>query len=241
MQIIQSKLLNKFCDITHGFTTKPHGNLAFHVGDKISNVTKNHLAVAKKMAYIKESLVHMKQIHSNIVKIVDEDNNFNNPLTCDALITNAKNVPLMVMVADCSPILFYDNVNKVIAVAHAGRAGAFHNIVQNVINCFADDFSSDINDISVSVGASIGECCYEVGEEIYNEAKELGMEYSMSKRENSYYLNVSKIIKTQLLNAKIKEENVEFSNECSCCRSDKYFSYRAENITGRFAGLIFLN
>ena len=193
------------------------------------------------MAYIKESLVHMKQIHSNIVKIVDEDNNFNNPLTCDALITNAKNVPLMVMVADCSPILFYDNVNKVIAVAHAGRAGAFHNIVQNVINCFADDFSSDINDISVSVGASIGECCYEVGEEIYNEAKELGMEYSMSKRQDSYYLNVSKIIKTQLLNAKIKEENVEFSNECSCCRSDKYFSYRAENITGRFAGLIFLN
>ncbi len=250
MQIIQSKLLNNFPELTHGFTTKDGGrslnpyvslNLAFHVGDDIINVNHNHTLLAQEMNYKKESLVHMKQIHSNIVKTATDKNNFENPLTCDALITNAKDIPLMVMVADCSPILFYDVKKRVIAVAHAGRAGAFKNIVQNVINSFSDIFHSNLADIVVSVGPSIGNCCYEVSEEILSEAKELGLDFAMSKRQESYYLDISSILKNQLLKAKIKAENIEFSDECSCCQNDKYFSYRAQNVTGRFAGIIYLN
>jgi len=240
MQIIQSKLLNHSTGITHGFTTKKNGNLAFHVGDDIENVNKNHLKLAEVMQYQKETLVHMRQIHSNIVKIVDKNSNFDNPPTCDALITDTKNTPLMVMVADCSPILFYDKKRDVIAVAHAGRAGAFHNIIHNVLDSFKHDFDSDPDDIVVSVGPSIGVCCYEVGEEIYTDAKELNLEYAISKRQDSYYLDISKILRTQLLNAKIQEKNIEFSRECSCCSSEKYFSYRAEPKTGRFAGIIYL-
>jgi hypothetical protein len=241
MKIIQSKLLNQFVGITHGFTSKRNGNLAFHVGDDVQNVHNNHLLLAKEMQYEKESLLHMKQIHSNSVKIVNANSNFDTPLTCDALITDLKKRPLMVMVADCSPILFYDKVKKVIAVAHAGRAGAFHNIVGNVVASFVDNYDSNPSDIIVSVGASIGVCCYEVGEEIYTEAKELNLEYAVEKREKSYFLNIAKILKTQLLNANIEEKNIEFSEECSCCSSKKYFSYRAESQTGRFAGLIYLN
>jgi len=240
MQIIQSKLLNQFIAITHGFTTKENGNLAFHVKDDINNVNNNHIKLAQTMQYEKESLVYMKQIHSNIVKIVNKDNNFDNPLTCDALITDTKNTPLMVMVADCSPILFFDKRREVIAVAHAGREGAFHNIMQNVLTCFTDDFHSDISDILISIGPSIGICCYEVGEEIYREAKELNLAYAINKYQESYYLDISKILKKQLLNANVEEKNIEFSKECSCC-SKKYFSYREEPNTGRFSGVIYLN
>ena len=241
MQIIQSKLLNQFIGITHGFTTKKNGNLAFHVGDDVNNVNKNHTLLAREMLYKRDKLVHMKQIHSSIVKIIDNIDNFTNPPICDAMITNSKNTPLMVMVADCSPILFYDAKRDVIAVAHAGRAGAFKNIIQTVIRSFTDDFDSHPNDIVVSIGASIGSCCYEVGEDIYSEAKELNLAYAISKRQDSYYLDISKILKSQLINAKILENSIEFSNECSCCKNEKYFSYRAQNITGRFAGVIFLN
>ncbi len=54
----------------------------------------------------------MNQIHSDIVKIVTSASNFQTPFTCDALITNKKNTPLMVMVADCAPILFYDDKKR---------------------------------------------------------------------------------------------------------------------------------
>jgi len=249
MQITQTSLLNSFSNLTHCFTTKDGGvstkpysslNLAFHVKDDISSVKQNHSLLADKLNYNKETLVHMKQIHSDIVHIVTSDDNYKNPPTCDALITDKPNTPLMVMVADCSPILFYDPHKKVIAAAHAGRQGAFKNIVKNVIDSFKNSYKSNAEDILVTIGASIGECCYEVGVEINKEAKELNLEQSMTKRDSSYYLNVGTILKKQLLDSGIQEKHIEISQECSCCHNKKYFSYRADKTTGRFCGLIML-
>ena len=250
MQLKRSKLLNNFANVKHAFTTKNGGvskdtytslNLAFHVNDNPWHVDINHNTLANELGFEKNSLVHMKQIHSDIVHIVADADNFKTPPTCDALITDKTNTPLMVMVADCSPVLFYDDEKKVIAVAHAGRAGAFKNIVKNVVNSFIKNFGSDAKNIYVSIGASIGECCYEVGSEIYDEACEKDLEYAMSERDNSYYLNVGKILESQLLACGIKKEHIEISNECSCCKNDTYFSYRADGVTGRFAGVIELN
>lgn len=250
MQLKRSKLLNNFANVNHAFSTKDGGvskdaysslNLAFHVDDNPWHVDINHNTLANELGYEKNSLVHMKQIHSDIVHIVTDKDKFQTPPTCDALITNKTNTPLMVMVADCSPILFYDDEKKVIAVAHAGRAGAFKNIVKNVLNSFVKDFGSNAKNIYVSIGASIGECCYEVGSEIYDEASMLGLEYAMSRRGDSYYLDVGKILESQLLACGIKKEHIDNSSECSCCKNDTYFSYRADKETGRFAGVIELN
>ena len=250
MKIIQSKLLNKFVKINHGFTCRDGGvsrepynslNLALHVEDRVDDILQNHQLLSQTLNYNKKTLIHMKQIHSNRVHIVTNNDNFHNPPTCDALITNRKNTPLMVMVADCSPILFYDSVKEVIAVAHAGRAGAFNNIIQNVMASFKDNFGSNEEDIHVSVGASIGSCCYEVGKGIYTEAKELKLEYAIERRKDKYFLDISAILLKQLLTCRVKKKNIEFSQECTCCLNKKYFSYRANGVTGRFAGVIELN
>ncbi len=249
MQIIQSNLLKKFKNINAGFTSKRGGvsispysslNLAFHVMDNQESVNKNHELLADKLNYKKESLIHMKQIHSNLVHIVKSSDNFTNPKSCDALITDRKDRPLMVMVADCSPILFYDSVHNIIAVAHAGREGTFKNIVKSVIDAMVKEFNSNPQDIYVSIGASIGKCCYEVGSEIYNEAKKLSLEYALDKKKSSYYLDITEILKTQLYKCGIKKEKLEISKECSCCKNEKYFSYRAHGTTGRFCGIIML-
>ncbi|MDD2791114.1 MAG: peptidoglycan editing factor PgeF [Sulfurimonas sp.] len=249
MKFYQSKLLNKLPELTHAFTTKHSGksifpydtcNLAFHVGDNPLNVEKNHELLAKALGYEKRTLVHMKQIHSDIIKIVGENDHFYAPPTCDALITNKKNIPLMVMVADCSPLLFYDPVQKVIAVAHAGRAGAFANITHKVISIFEEKFASNAADILVAVGPNIAACCYEVGDEIFDEAKERGLEYALERKGGRYYLDINAILKTQLQNAGIEEKNREFSPTCTCCAHEEYFSYRASGVTGRFSGVLML-
>jgi YfiH family protein len=237
MQTFHSQLLNKFPNLTHTFTTINDGNLAFHVGDDEKNVLQNHQKLAQKLDYKLETLVHMKQIHSDIVKIVTEEDNFKNPPTCDAIITDKKNIPLMVMVADCSPILFFDPKKEVIAVAHAGRAGAFNNIIANVIKSFVDDFDSKREDIVVSIGPAICQQCYEVSEEIYNEAKKLQLHYALKKEDEKYYLNIRKILKEQLRECRILERNLEISQSCSQCDSN-YFSYREDPKCGRFSGLL---
>ncbi|MDD5399777.1 MAG: peptidoglycan editing factor PgeF [Sulfurimonas sp.] len=239
MKFYYSKKLTPFTNLTHAFTSRKSGNLAFHVGDDELSVEKNHILLANTLEYQKETLVHMKQIHSDLVCIVS-DEKFNAPPTCDALITNRPNTPLMVMVADCSPVLFYDDEKKAIAAAHAGRAGAFKNIVKIVVDKMAKAFGSNPKDMQVSIGASIGVCCYEVGSEIYKEAKALHLEYAMQKRDDKFYLDVNKILKKQLIECGINEQNIEIFNECTSCNTHKYFSYRAEKQTGRFAGVLMI-
>lgn len=248
MKLKKSKLLKNFSRINHSFTTKDSGvskdsfaslNLAFHVGDLKLHVEKNHKKLAKKLKYKKNSLVHMKQIHSNKVHIVNSKDNFKNPPICDALITNITNKPLMVMVADCAPILFYDKKNHTIAVAHSGRAGTFNNIVKSTIKKFKKKYNSKPKNIIVSVGPHINSCCYEVGKDIYKQAKKLNMNYAIKKKNSRYYLNIKKIIKKQLLTCGIKKQNIEISNVCTCCNNKEYFSYRADNKTGRFCGVIY--
>ena len=119
--------------IKYYFTTTEDGNLAYHVNDIKENVDKNREAVALKMDYKNEDLVYMNQVHGNSVQIVDE----NSPKfidNCDGLITKAKGLPLMVMVADCIPILFFDEIQGVIAAVHAGRNSTFLKIAQITAN-----------------------------------------------------------------------------------------------------------
>ena len=220
------------------FTTQENGNLAFHVGDNKKNVIQNHTKLAQKHNYKLTHLIHMKQIHSDTIHIVTQEDNFYSPPTCDALLTNIKGIALMVMVADCTPIILRDEMIGVIGVIHAGRAGAFQNIVSKTLLLMQDKFHSHIEDIQVAIGPSIGVCCYEVGQEIYDEAKELKLAYSVKQKGEKFYLDVGKIIDSQLRESGILNTNIQKSNICNCCHKVKYYSYRASQKTGRFAGVV---
>ena len=92
--------------VKYYFSTIEDGNLSYLVDDLKQNVDKNRQTVANIMEYKDEDLVYMNQVHGNNVQIVDK----NSPKiieNCDGIITKEKNLPLMVMVADCIPILFF--------------------------------------------------------------------------------------------------------------------------------------
>jgi len=184
----------------------------------------------------------MRQIHSDIIVVVDpEVDNFENPPECDALITDRPGIPLMVMTADCTPVLFFDPVRQVIAVAHAGRAGAVKGIVPKTIEKMCSEFGSRVEDITVVLGPSIGGCCYEVGEKIAQEVTEEGYGFAVINREGRYYLEVNAIIHRQLDAIGIKKEHIEDLGICNACENDTYFSYRADRQkTGRIAGVLML-
>jgi YfiH family protein len=239
MQNFPSKLLNKYSNILYAFTTKADGNLAFHVGEAKESVIANHKRVSQKLNYELSSLVHMQQIHSNKVKVLSKQEDFFHPPECDALITNEKNRPLMVMVADCTPLLLYDTKKELIAVIHAGRAGAFKNIIARVIEKLQTQFHSNPHDIIISIGASICQECYEVGEDVYKEAHKKKLQYALKKRGKSYFLDIKKILLKQLRESGVLQSNIEVMPHCSKCHP-AFFSYREEKECGRFAGIIML-
>lgn len=218
-------------NILEVFTDIHDGNLAYHVGDEKFNVDKNRKNLAKKYNYDYEKLVSMNQTHGNNVQIVDlsskkiiDD--------CDGLITNIKDLPLMVMVADCIPILLHDEKKGVIAALHAGRNSTFLKIVEVAINKMKKNFNTNPLDIKATLGPSIQKCCYEVSIELAEIVKtSFGLEFVEGR-----YIDL------QAINKAILKENgvvkIDDSMICTKCTSKVHYSYRKNPKTGRFAGII---
>ena len=219
--------------VFYTFTDENDGNLAFHVEDNEINVIKNRKNLALKLGYNYEDLVYMNQIHSANIIVVDE----NSPKlvdNCDSIITRSKNLPLMVMVADCIPILMFDSKQGVVAAIHAGRNSTFLEIAKKTAEVFIEKFSSNPEDINVVFGASIQKCCYEVSEGLSKIVENsFGKEFVKNN-----YIDLQGINKKQLNDLGIK--NIEISNICTKCGDKPYFSYRKDKKTGRFAGIIIL-
>jgi YfiH family protein len=175
----------------------------------------------------------MNQVHSANIIVVDE----NSPKlvdNCDSIITRSKNLPLMVMVADCIPILMFDDKQGIIAAIHAGRNSTFLEISKKTAEIFIEKFSSNPEDINAVFGASIQKCCYEVSDEL---SKIVENSFGKEFVENNY-IDLQGINKKQLNDLGIK--NIEISNICTKCGDKSYFSYRKDKKTGRFAGIIIL-
>jgi len=69
----------------------------------------------------------MRQVHGDNIVVVDESSPETLP-DCDAIVTNRRGIALVVMVADCIPLLLFDETKGVAAAVHAGRNGTFLNI-----------------------------------------------------------------------------------------------------------------
>jgi YfiH family protein len=250
MKTIHSDLFSRFGNLDAIFTTRHGGiskapystaNLAFHVGDNPDDVLRNHDLLARSLGYDRHSLIHMRQIHSDNIVIIDESHTFETPPECDALITNRLNTPLMVMSADCTGILLYDPIHKAIGAVHAGRAGALNAILPKTIQKMVDEFGSRYSDLYIVLGPSIHGCCYEINVTIAIETEAKGYPKALRKENGKVFLDVNTILLQQLQEIGVAPERIEVIDHCTSCRCDEYFSYRADQQhTGRIAGVIFL-
>ena len=236
----ENELFHTITDRYGGVSQKPYDslNLALHVGDVLKDVLENRIRVSEKYDFSIKNLIYMNQVHGNNVSMI-EDAMDNRKDDCDALVTSERNIPLMVMVADCIPILFYDPMKKVIGVAHAGRNGTFLRIAEKTVLKMQEAYGCEAKDIIVGLGASIQKCCYEVGKELADICdKNFGEGYVMI-RDNKYFLDLQALNRTQLLDLGVEDKNVEISSTRTAC-DENYFSYRREGETGRFAGFIMI-
>ena len=239
MQLYRSKHLkakHAFASRWDGVSKAPYNtlNVAYHVGDKRADVMKNHNILANEVGYDLKKLVFMNQIHSNEVVVIDEES-FSVP-SCDAVVTSMSNVALMVMSADCAPVLLFDEVRGVVAAVHTGRAGAFGDIVSNVVEMMRERFGCKSPDIRVAVGPRICSSCYEVSKKEIDEAHVLGYGFACSGR----HLDIDAILKYQFSQNGLEEAHIDFLPHCTKCESDSFFSYRANKTTGRNASVIVL-
>lgn len=210
------------------FSSKKEGNLGLHVGDNPLHVKANREHLSEFLSFKK--ILFMNQVHGDTVALIDE-HTLEVP-TCDAMISCVKGIALGVMVADCVPILLWDEVSQSIGVIHAGRAGSALHISTKTVKAMQENFGVRAQNLRVYIGPCIRKCCYEVGKEAIQ-----GLENVLHVKEGRYFLDLAKANKEEFLEAGVKEEYIEDVCVCTCC-SKSHFSYRQHKNTGRFAGVI---
>ncbi len=247
----------KYNEITHAFTTRHGGvsdgyfskmNLSFNVGDDREKVIENYRIVCAALNISYEHLTLSQQTHTANVVTVTEKNKGTGIFReydyhdVDGLITNVPGVALVTHSADCCILAFYDPKKRVIAAAHAGWRGTVKEIGRVTVRKMQKEFGSDPEDIIVGIAPSIGKCCYEVDMPVYEsfEALEyLDLESIFEKKKNGrFMLDLWEANRQILINAGIKDSNIDITDICTNCRSDDFHSHRATGGKRGVNGLI---
>lgn len=244
--------------ITKRFPNNNHRlgfNLATHVNDGINQVLRNRQELSISLP---SAPYWILQTHSNNVLEIDKlhrgedlsktpcnDNlkisSHQEYVNFDAAITHTKNKVCVVLTADCIPVLLTDRDASFVASIHAGRVGVATNIITNTINKAE---VSKANMIAY-IGPAICANHYEVGSDIYAEFSNLNQQYKrffMPKNTlDKFNLDLTGIAILQLLECGLSRENIYSSKICTYCQHERFYSYRQDKNTGRFASLIWIS
>lgn len=149
----------------------------------------------------------------------------------DGLIVNTTDIAIFLNFADCTPLIFYDEVKNIGAVSHAGWRGTASNIATKTINKMVRDFGCNPKNISTAIGAAISMCCYNVGEDVYNQLKNTVKDFSglAEIRDGEIFVDLKSINARQIQECGV--EKIDICPYCTCCDNNLFFSYRKENAT----------
>ena len=246
--------------VPHAVTTRVGGvsrgahqglNLSYKVGDEKVRVDENRSLLAHALGMDLADLAFVDQVHGDEVAVLTAANRPARGASlgkADAIITQQKGLPLLIQVADCLPVLFYDPTHQAIGVAHAGWRGTVSHIAAKTLLAMGEHFGTKPEDTRAVLGPCIGACCYEVGEDVREEFTEVfpwGGEVFIPHQKGQWKLDLARANARQLLEMGLKQEHLIESGLCTVGHSDLFYSHRAEagpgRNTGRFGVLLMLN
>ena len=192
--------------------------------DMFNFVANNKRDICNYLKIDYENLIYPSQTHSSNIILAQKGKT-------DGLIVNDPDIAIFLNFADCTPLIFYDEVKKIGAVSHAGWRGTAANIATKTVRKMVDEFGCNPKNISAAIGAAIGMCCYNVGQEVYNQLRSTVSDFSglYEIRNGEIYVDLKNINARQIMECGI--ENIDVAPYCTCCNNDLFFSYRKENAT----------
>ena len=243
-------------------------NLGFTDGDTRRRVLSNRRQFLHAIGADGMSLVALEQVHSDAVhRITSAAPAIPKPAKGDALLTSVPGILLAVQTADCAPILLADRKRRAVAAIHSGWRGTLLRIAAKALGRMRMEFGTSPQDVVAAIGPSIGRCCYEVGSEVaaafhsqFPNARGWfdGPFDALASGENDpnwlpwltmkppghappplrVHLDLVAANCAILAEAGVPRGQIFQSGLCTACRTDLFFSYRRERVTGRLMTVI---
>ncbi len=214
-------------------------NLAAHVGDDPAAVAENRRRLRVALALPAEPL-WLSQVHGSTV--VDADRPAGEaaiaaPPQGDAAVTRLAGRVLVVLVADCLPVLFARRDGGAVAVAHAGWRGLAAGVLEATVQALACPGGA----LHAWLGPAIGPDHFEVGEEVRAalcEGEPRAAQAFVPNARGRWQCDLAQLIRQRL--ASLGVHSVHGVPSCTYQQSQAFYSYRRDGRTGRVAALIWL-
>lgn len=205
-------------------------NLALHTDDQPAHVRANRELLERSLG--SGPLVFGDQVHGVGVREVAAASALGGgrglPDT-DALWTSVANLALVMMGADCPPVLLCGD--GVVGVAHVGRAGLVAGVLPALVTAMGGATSARI-------GPGICGDCYEVPDALADEAEAAVPGSRSTTRTGSSSIDLVAGATAQLTAAGVGD--VVQVGGCTREQPERFFSYRRDGLTGRHGGVVWL-
>lgn len=231
--------------IVHGFSTRLGGvsknqfsSMNFRVGgedrDDPELVRENYRRFCAVLGVDVERVVLSKQVHEDTVRHVTAFDAgkglfLERDYTADALVTNEKNLNLMVFSADCGIFLLHDPVSGCIGAVHAGWRGTALGLPVKTVREMERLFGAKPEHIRVAIGAGIGPCCFETDRDVPDamlSAFGTDADAFIHPFGEKWSVDLQGINQWQLREAGIRAEHMDVNGMCTACHGELYWSHR---------------
>lgn len=204
-------------------------NLGARCGDDTVAVAANRAALVD-MLRLPSAPRWLQQVHGIEVFDADSVATSGEPLA-DAAVSRDGGVVLAVLTADCLPLLFCSDDGAVIAVAHAGWRGLAAGVLEATLARLGGR-------VLAWIGPAIGAASYEVGEEVraaFVDADAGAVQAFAATRPGHWRCDLEALARRRLAAADVTQV---FGGGFDTFADTRFYSYRCDARTGRFASLI---
>ena len=254
VEYIHFKRLLEFPEINHCYTLRKNGVNFRSYGQNNSILYECYDKISKELGFEIKGIVKPHQTHTDRIEIVKAKGEKFDEV--DGVMTKRRGITLCTTSADCTTLLFFDPVEKIIADVHSGWRGTIQKIGMKTVLKMQKEYESKPENIICCICPCIKKCHFEVDEDVkelfYNEFKYTGKidEIINQGRTEKNELGIMQKynIDTTLLNilllkeVGLKQENIIDSGICTVCNPEDFHSYRVDkDESGRNGAFICLN
>lgn len=175
----------------------------------------------------------LKQVHGNRILEITPETQDTSCEEGDGLMTQT-NTPLGIRTADCMPVFFADQDQKVVALIHAGWRGLHQGILEKAVHLFKENYGVTKEKIRIFIGPFIRTCCYEVGDEFCSYFPETCAPQKGRKPHMDLYKEALRRLKKEGISA----FHILDSEICTACQNHLFFSARKEKTENRIFSVI---
>ena len=210
-------------------------NLGAGAGDAAAAVADNRARVLAALGVEREPC-WLRQVHgASVVSAA----NFAHPPNADACVGGLGSPPCVVLTADCLPVVFCNESGTRVGIAHAGWRGLAAGVIAR---CY-DAMQCPGHDLFAWLGPAIGPESYEVGPEVREAILSIqpGARSAFAPSPSGgdrWLADLYRIAAHQLQSLGI--QRIHGGDFCTYRDEDRFFSYRRDGTTGRFATLAWI-